>query len=282
MTMGTRDGCNGKHRQALACAGVWGGIQTVDAEILAGPAIASIYSSPCQGGKGGDIHYLGVCRAGKLVRLAVADVAGHGRAITDVSQIIYDSLEAHMCECSPSGDPVGADHEAHPCALESGRILSEVNRSAFDRGLTAMTTAVVVAYSPAEQTLSVAYAGHPPVLLRPADQAKWSFLEPDIEEKSGTCSGHAYPLALAEDSVYGETRVHASHGDRLFVYTDGVTETPDVDRELFGEDRLRVLLQTAADAPLPEIKSAVLRALFEHSGGPLTHDDVTLVAMEIR
>lgn len=80
----------------LKCTEVLGGIRNRNIEISAGSVIASIYSAACCGGKGGDIYYFGVCRDGQITRLAVADVAGHGEAVTQVSQMVYDALKDHM------------------------------------------------------------------------------------------------------------------------------------------------------------------------------------------
>jgi len=80
----------------IECKEVFGGIQNKDIEVSAGKVIASIYSSACCGGRGGDIYYFGVCRDGEITRLAVADVAGHGEAVTQVSQFVYDSVKEHM------------------------------------------------------------------------------------------------------------------------------------------------------------------------------------------
>ena len=41
-------------------------------------------------------------------------------------------------------------------------------------------------------------------------------------------------------------------------------------------------LDANADAPLSQLKTAVLKALHQHTGNGLTHDDVTIIAMEIR
>lgn len=82
--------------QRLKCSGIWGGIRNQDVEISAGRVIASIYSLACCGGKGGDMYYFGVCESDLITRLAVADVAGHGEAVTEVSQCVYDSIKDHM------------------------------------------------------------------------------------------------------------------------------------------------------------------------------------------
>ena len=81
----------------LECKGIWGGIRNRDLEITAGKVIGSIYSAACcEGGKGGDIYYFGVCKGDLITRLAIADVVGHGEVVSEVSQYVYDSLKAHM------------------------------------------------------------------------------------------------------------------------------------------------------------------------------------------
>ena len=82
--------------QKLKCSGILGGIRNQDVEITAGKVKASIYSLACCGGKGGDMYYFGVCKGDLITRLAVADVAGHGEAVADMSQCVYDSLKDHM------------------------------------------------------------------------------------------------------------------------------------------------------------------------------------------
>ena len=81
----------------LECKGIWGGIRNRDIEITAGKVIGSIYSAACcEGSKGGDIYYFGVCRGDMITRLAIADVVGHGEVVSEVSQYVYDSLIAHI------------------------------------------------------------------------------------------------------------------------------------------------------------------------------------------
>ncbi len=80
----------------LECKEIWGGVHDRDIEISAGKVIASIYSSACCGGTGGDIYYFGACKGDIITRLAIADVTGHGEAVSEVSRYVYDSLKAHM------------------------------------------------------------------------------------------------------------------------------------------------------------------------------------------
>lgn len=80
----------------LECKNLFGGIRDRDIEVSAGKVIASIYSSACCGGMGGDIYYFGVCQGDMITRLAIADVTGHGKAVSEISRYVYDTLKAHM------------------------------------------------------------------------------------------------------------------------------------------------------------------------------------------
>jgi serine phosphatase RsbU (regulator of sigma subunit) len=80
----------------LECKELWGGIRNQNIEIAAGKVIGSIYSASSEGGKGGDIYYFGVCKGDLISRMAIADVTGHGEAVSEISQYVYDALKAHM------------------------------------------------------------------------------------------------------------------------------------------------------------------------------------------
>lgn len=80
----------------LECKEIWGGISTCDTELAAGRVNGSIYSAPSEGGQGGDIYYFGVCKGDVITRLAIADVTGHGEAVSEISRFVYDSLKDHI------------------------------------------------------------------------------------------------------------------------------------------------------------------------------------------
>ncbi|MHC4508841.1 MAG: PP2C family protein-serine/threonine phosphatase [Planctomycetota bacterium] len=247
----------------LECSGLWGGIRNRNLDVTAGKVITSIYSSACDGGKGGDIYYFGVCKDDRITRLAIADVVGHGQAVADVSQFVYDSLRTHMCD------------------LDSGNILGSVNQLVSARGLEAMTTAAIIAYDSEEGEASVSYAGHPPVLYRRMNDKEWSSATPSEENVQGDSALINVPLAIAPDALYGNVAIPMASGDRLFVYTDGITEACTPQGELFGHERLKDILDANCDVPLSELKAVVLRALHKHTQAGLSHDDVTLIALEI-
>jgi sigma-B regulation protein RsbU (phosphoserine phosphatase) len=144
-----------------------------------------------------------------------------------------------------------------------------------------MTTAAVVAYYSQESEARVSYAGHPPVLYRRAGDKAWSYAKPP--GRKGQCDGFPLniPLAIDLDTLYGQITISMAPGDRLFVYTDGIIDTPSPEGESFGLVRLKDALDANTGVPLSELKSAVLKTLHQYSGKELTHDDVTLIALEI-
>ena len=73
----------------LECKEIWGGIRNRDVEVSAGKVIGSIYSASSEGNMGGDIYSFGVCKGDTITRLAIADVTGHGEAVSEICQYGY-------------------------------------------------------------------------------------------------------------------------------------------------------------------------------------------------
>ena len=149
------------------------------------------------------------------------------------------------------------------------------------RGLDAMTTAAVVAYNSKKTEVSVSYAGHPPVLYKHATDKAWAFARPAGRSVQSDGPPMNIALGVVQDALYGHFAIPMAPGDRLFVYTDGVTEAASPEGDFFGYAHLKEVLDANPKAPLSELKSAVLTALHQHTKKGLTHDDVTLIALEI-
>ena len=164
---------------------------------------------------------------------------------------------------------------------DSRVILGEVNQRISSRSLDAMTTAAVVAYYSQENKVRISYAGHPPVLYRRSEDKSWSYARPP--HRKGQSDGFPLniPLAVDLDTLFGQLTISMVRGDRLFVYTDGIIDAPSPGGEPFGLTRLKDALDANAGASLSGIKSGVLETLNDYTEKELSHDDVTLIAMEI-
>ena len=243
----------------IDCAEIWGGVRGEDVDACTSGVVASLYSSAAEGGKGGDVYYISSCDGDAVTRVAIADVMGHGEVVSDISQWLYDALRIRIND------------------LESNGVLAELNTLAEGRGYKAMTTAAVVTFSGADSNLYFSYAGHPPIFAYRHNDKRWEAVTLESQGKQANL-----PLGVLMDTPYDQELRSLATGDRLFLYSDGVTEAPDREGEQFGMDRLQAVLETAADGTPRDLKKAVLSALCRHTGGSLAHDDVTFMVLEVR
>jgi sigma-B regulation protein RsbU (phosphoserine phosphatase) len=144
-----------------------------------------------------------------------------------------------------------------------------------------MTTAAVVAYYSQESEVRVSYAGHPPVLYRRVTDKVWTYAKPPSRKDKTDGRSLNIPLAVDLDTIYGQFTIPMATGDRLFIYTDGIIDTPNAMGENFGFTRLKDILDANTKVTLSELKTAVLSALLRHTGNDLSHDDITMIVLEI-
>ena len=71
-------------------------------------------------------------------------------------------------------------------------------------------------------------------------------------------------------------------GDRIVLYTDGVTEAQNDAGEFFGRKRLREAVQRAGGANCAELHAAIQKAIVDFTAGAEQADDLTLVVVEYR
>jgi sigma-B regulation protein RsbU (phosphoserine phosphatase) len=242
----------------IRCAEIWGGIKNASLDASTSGIRASLYSSSCDGGYGGDVYYFSVCASDVLTRVALADVTGHGERVKCVSQWLYDSLAARMN------------------SRRSDKVLADLNREAEQLGEQAISTAAVIGFYRWTGRLYFSYAGHPPALLYRRKLHSWAPIE--LPESEGLAN---LPIGITDASRFDQGKLWLRRGDRLLMYTDGLIEAPDPAGRLFGLERLMNVLQYAAAEPLHVLKDSVISDLRDHTGGPLTHDDVTVLAVEI-
>jgi phosphoserine phosphatase RsbU/P len=242
----------------IHCAEIWGGIQAADEDVCTSGVTATVYSSPADAGKGGDIHYFSVCSYDILTRVVIADVRGHGAAAAELSQWLYLSLLEHMN------------------SLDGAAILDELNQKVCEVGHGALTTAAVLSYNREDGQLFYANAGHPPPFVYCSKQG-WRRLL--MDELPGTAN---LPLGILKKTRYDQQTYALRAGERLFLYTDGVTECPGPGGEYFDEAGLEDSLSHSGAASLYSVKADLLNRLREFSAGPLDHDDCTFLCFEPR
>jgi len=245
----------------IRCAEIWGGVNAKQDEIATPGVRAVIHSSASGDERGGDLYYFSVCAYDTLTRIAIADVRGHGLAASQLSEWLYNSLESRMNDSNGGG------------------VLEDLNDIVRRRGFEAITTAAIATFHRDKGELYYCYAGHPPLMLGQLGQV-WRELP-----SPSTTGPTNLPLGVMLNARYVQEKVVVAPGDRLFVYTDGVSECPtngsDTDSELFGDKRMSAVLNEFKGCPLRESGQAIHDALLCHAGGQLTHDDCTFMFVEV-
>lgn len=121
-------------------------------------------------------------------------------------------------------------------------------------------------YDPKTGTLEFISAGHnPPLILHADGNVEW------IKGKT------TLPLGVRPGRTFHSETVSFSHGDRLFLYTDGVTEAMNKAGEQYGCDRLVQVLKRAGTKRLHRV---VFDDVKKFSHGAEQADDITILAMK--
>ena len=90
---------------------------------------------------------------------------------------------------------------------------------------------------------------------------------------------HGMPLATMEGLKFRETETDLKPGERLFLYTDGVTEATNGDQELFGEKRMIESLQRHSEDSIEDMLSNVRKDIDAFVGDAPQFDDLTMLGI---
>jgi sigma-B regulation protein RsbU (phosphoserine phosphatase) len=91
-----------------------------------------------------------------------------------------------------------------------------------------------------------------------------------------------FPIGLAEEiSQWIEsTTVRLESGDGVVLYTDGITEAENMEKELYSLERLCEVVSWHWEMSAEAIKQAVVDDVTRHIGKQKVYDDLTLVVLK--
>ena len=206
------------------------------------------------GGDYYDVLPLGPTRMGVLV----ADVSGKGT-----------SAALYMAELKGLVLSLSRIHES------PARLLSEANRilaaNMDSRSFVTMTYAVV---DTAARRMRFARAGHNPVIHLESRTRRTRVLAP-AGLGLGLDAGDRFDQILQEDEV------PLDPGDFFLFFTDGLSEAMNPGAELFGEGRLRKILEESEGLDSEAMKERILAEVRQFVGEAAPHDDMTLVVLKV-
>ncbi len=91
---------------------------------------------------------------------------------------------------------------------------------------------------------------------------------------------HDKPAGFIPDTAYHSREFELRPGDTLMVYTDGVPEANNPQKELFGEERMMETLNRYADAEPEELIRRIYEAVASFENGADQFDDITMLAVK--
>ena len=93
---------------------------------------------------------------------------------------------------------------------------------------------------------------------------------------------HGFVLGGMDGIVYKEYEIQLEPGDKLFVYTDGVPEATNLEKEMFGTERMLAALNERPDDAPQDVLKNVRRAVDDFVRGAEQFDDLTMLCLEYK
>ena len=201
---------------------------------------------------GGDFFdVISVSRPGAL--LVVADVMGKGVPAALFAATLRTLLRTMVQWTDGPGD-----------------LLARINRLMFQElsSVDMFVTAQVALLDADQRTLTVANAGHCPLLL--GNGTEIEAICPD-----------GMPIGIVSDAIYPETVACLAPSACALLYTDGVTETRNPNGDAFGQPRVEAWLANVSRGTIPaeELKQDMIAQLRKFESGSGAGDDQTFLLL---
>jgi sigma-B regulation protein RsbU (phosphoserine phosphatase) len=150
--------------------------------------------------------------------------------------------------------------------LPLGRILTTANRLFCESTLATHFATLVIGRLTPDGEVSLVNAGHPPVL----------WLRPDGVTPLESTS---VPLGMFCDGTFTEQHVHLEGGERLILYSDGLTEAMNHAGEEYGIDRLTRFVAEQPGETSGGILTGCFRAVTAFAAVQRPRDDMSMMVV---
>jgi sigma-B regulation protein RsbU (phosphoserine phosphatase) len=212
--------------------------------------------------RGGDLYYLSACSHGVIARVVLADVGGHGEAVSAAAVRLHGALRQHMDDWDQSA------------------LVRDLNDN-FLKGAQKVqfATAFLASFYSDSGELLFTNAGHVPPLWYRTATREWSLLRDSTPLSKEIAD---LPLGLIAGTSYSQTAVQLDPGDLLLLYTDGINESYDDSGTQLGLEHLLSIARNLPTGTAMAAGKGLLAAVALFRGGATAADDETVVALQRR
>jgi sigma-B regulation protein RsbU (phosphoserine phosphatase) len=156
--------------------------------------------------------------------------------------------------------------------VKTGTLAECVNRfnsALCDTSLSHMfVSLVVMRIDLIDGAIEYVNAGHPPMLVSHGGDPYIP-----VDDSQGLIAG------VLADNIYHGARTHLNSGDRIVLYTDGVTEARNTSRGFYGQQRLIDFLSARDNRDSAGEVSRIFDDIQSFSDKALQSDDITVIAV---
>ena len=189
------------------------------------------------------------------LNVLVCDVSGHGISSALIANRIYSETISQLNNCAPLGDMLRQLNQL---------VIQNIGNPLF------FFTVSVARVDRSGRRMAFAGAGHPPAMIvKPGE-------EPRLLESRSTVLG-VLPDAVDPQPVL---EVQLEAGDRIVLYTDGLTDVFNSEGKMLGVGGVRRFVRETATLPLHEMRNAILARVAEWRKGQQA-DDISLILVEV-
>jgi len=128
----------------------------------------------------------------------------------------------------------------------------------------------IVAYDPGTRTLEYSNAGHLPLMLYRHETQSTETLHAD-----------GLPIGIEAGAQYATRRYSLQPGDVLVMYTDGIVEAKNADKEKFGWERLENVVSAHHGDNAQKLVDTIADQVARFRDAAPQNDDQTLLAMKV-
>lgn len=189
----------------------------------------------------------------RRIGFLVADVSGHGVPAALIASMIKVAIES-----------------TQDCAGTPSEVLRRLGNILGKHAPGNLMSAAYLCIDTEARTATYSAAGHPPLLL-------WRAAESTLKriESNGLLFG------VNGNGAYPQREFPLLAGDRVLLYTDGVTEAENATQEAFAERKLEQVIRELQSRPASELSAKLLDEVRRWQAGPTQQDDITLLVVDV-